>query len=70
MELALNVYIYMLPRLSGLWTHLNQKGGIGMRTWTEIETTNLIIVRDQCCLAQNKIKTIDKQMGTSGGAVV
>jgi hypothetical protein len=36
---------------------------LGCGPETEIETTDLIIVRDQCCL-KDKIKTIDKQMGT------
>jgi GTP-binding protein HflX len=58
--------IYMLPRLSGLWTHLErQKGGIGMRGpgETEIETDRRI-VRDRIALLKEKIKAIDKQMGT------
>ena len=57
--------IYLLPRLSGLWTHLErQKGGIGMRGpgETEIETDRRI-VRDRISLLKDKIKTIDKQMG-------
>jgi GTP-binding protein HflX len=58
--------IYLLPRLSGLWTHLErQKGGIGMRGpgETEIETDRRI-VRDRISLLKEKIKVIDKQMGT------
>ncbi|WP_413999684.1 GTPase HflX [Flavobacterium sp. W1B] len=58
--------IYLLPRLSGLWTHLErQKGGIGMRGpgETEIETDRRI-VRDRIALLKDKIKAIDKQMGT------
>ncbi len=58
--------IYLLPRLSGLWTHLErQKGGIGMRGpgETEIETDRRI-VRDRISLLKEKIKSIDKQMGT------
>jgi GTP-binding protein HflX len=61
--------IYMLPRLSGLWTHLErQKGGIGMRGpgETEIETDRRI-VRDRIALLKEKIKAIDKQMGTQRG---
>lgn len=57
---------YLLPRLSGLWTHLErQKGGIGMRGpgETEIETDRRI-VRDRIALLKDKIKAIDKQMGT------
>ncbi|MNF55483.1 GTPase HflX [compost metagenome] len=67
--------IYLLPRLSGLWTHLErQKGGIGMRGpgETEIETDRRI-VRDRISLLKEKIKTIDKQMGvqrSNRGAMV
>ena len=60
---------YLLPRLSGLWTHLErQKGGIGMRGpgETEIETDRRI-VRDRISLLKEKIKAIDKQMGTQRG---
>ena len=58
--------IYLLPRLSGMWTHLErQRGGIGMRGpgETEIETDRRI-VRDRIALLKEKIKTIDKQMAT------
>ena len=67
--------IYLLPRLSGLWTHLErQKGGIGMRGpgETEIETDRRI-VGDRISLLKDKIKTIDKQMGiqrSNRGAMV
>jgi len=66
---------YLLPRLSGMWTHLErQKGGIGMRGpgETEIETDRRI-VRDRISLLKEKIKTIDKQMGvqrSNRGAMV
>ena len=55
---------YLLPRLKGMWTHLErQKGGIGMRGpgETEIETDRRI-VRDKISLLKEKIKNIDKQM--------
>lgn len=58
--------IYLLPRLSGMWTHLErQRGGIGMRGpgETEIETDRRI-VRDRIALLKDKIKAIDKQMAT------
>ena len=61
--------IYLLPRLSGLWTHLErQKGGIGLRGpgETEIETDRRI-VRDRISLLKEKIKTIDKQMSVQRG---
>lgn len=57
---------YLLPRLTGMWTHLErQRGGIGMRGpgETEIETDRRI-VRDRISLLKEKIKVIDKQMST------
>jgi GTPase len=66
---------YLLPRLSGMWTHLErQKGGIGMRGpgETEIETDRRI-VRDKIALLKEKIKTIDRQMSvqrSNRGAMV
>ncbi len=60
---------YLLPRLKGMWTHLErQKGGIGMRGpgETEIETDRRI-VRDKISLLKSKIKTIDKQMAVQRG---
>ncbi|MBA09818.1 GTPase HflX [Flavobacteriaceae bacterium] len=60
---------YLLPRLKGMWTHLErQKGGIGMRGpgETEIETDRRI-VRDKIALLKKKIKTIDKQMEVQRG---
>ena len=61
--------VYLLPRLSGMWTHLErQKGGIGMRGpgETEIETDRRI-VRDRIALLKDKIKVIDKQMSVQRG---
>ena len=60
---------YLLPRLKGMWTHLErQKGGIGMRGpgETEIETDRRI-VRDRISLLKEKIKVIDKQMSVQRG---
>ena len=60
---------YLLPRLKGMWTHLErQKGGIGMRGpgETEIETDRRI-VRDKISLLKKKIKNIDKQMHVQRG---
>ena len=60
---------YLLPRLSGMWTHLErQKGGIGLRGpgETEIETDRRI-VRDRIALLKDKIKTIDRQMSVQRG---
>jgi GTP-binding protein HflX len=66
---------YLLPRLSGMWTHLErQKGGIGLRGpgETEIETDRRI-VRNRIALLKEKIRTIDKQMAiqrSNRGAMV
>ncbi|WP_299394472.1 GTPase HflX [uncultured Gelidibacter sp.] len=60
---------YLLPRLKGMWTHLErQKGGIGMRGpgETEIETDRRI-VRDRISLLKEKIKTIDRQQSVQRG---
>ncbi|WP_299430779.1 GTPase HflX [uncultured Maribacter sp.] len=68
-QVELAQYEYLLPRLTGLWTHLErQKGGIGMRGpgETEIETDRRI-VRDRITLLKKKLLKIDKQMGTQRG---
>jgi len=60
---------YLLPRLKGMWTHLErQKGGIGLRGpgETEIETDRRI-VREKIALLKAKIKKIDKQMSVQRG---
>lgn len=68
-QVELAQYQYLLPRLTGLWTHLErQRGGIGMRGpgETEIETDRRI-VRDKISLLRKKMKTIDKQMAVQRG---
>jgi GTP-binding protein HflX len=65
-QVELAQYQYFLPRLTGLWNHLDkQKGGIGMRGpgETEIETDRRI-VRDKISLLRKKMDAIDKQMAT------
>jgi len=65
-QVELAQYEYLLPRLTGLWTHLErQRGGIGMRGpgETEIETDRRI-VRDRIALLKKKLTVIDKQMAT------
>ena len=54
---------YLLPRLRGLWTHLErQRGGIGMRGPGEKEIeTDRRIVRDQITKLKDKLKKIDQQ---------
>jgi GTP-binding protein HflX len=74
-QVELAQYQYLLPRLTGMWTHLErQKGGIGLRGpgETEIETDRRI-VRDRIALLKNKLKVIDKQMAvqrSNRGAMV
>ncbi len=68
-QVELAQFEYLLPRLKGMWTHLErQRGGIGMRGpgETEIETDRRI-VRDRIALLRNKISKIDKQMMVQRG---
>ena len=68
-QVELAQYQYLMPRLKGLWTHLErQKGGIGMRGpgETEIETDRRI-VRDRISLLKKKLSNIDKQMSVQRG---
>jgi GTP-binding protein HflX len=63
-QVELAQYEYLLPRLSGMWTHLErQRGGIGLRGpgETEIETDRRII-RDKIALLKEQLKKIDRQM--------
>ncbi len=65
-QVELAQYQYLLPRLTGMWTHLErQKGGIGLRGpgETEIETDRRII-RDKISLLKKRLIQIDKQMAT------
>lgn len=57
---------YLLPRLRGLWTHLErQRGGIGMRGPGEKEIeTDRRIVRDKIALLKKKLEKIDLQNTT------
>jgi GTP-binding protein HflX len=59
-------YQYLLPRLTGLWTHLDkQRGGVGMKGpgETEIETDRRI-VRDRIAFLKEKLEDLDKQSHT------
>lgn len=63
-QVELAQYQYLLPRLTGMWTHLErQRGGIGMRGpgETEIETDRRII-RDRISKLKEQLKKIDRQM--------
>lgn len=64
-QVQLAQYEYMLPRLAGLWTHLErQRGGTGTRGGAgerEIETDRRI-VRDRISRLKEELKRIDRQM--------
>lgn len=65
-QVELAQYQYLLPRLTGMWTHLErQRGGIGLRGpgETEIETDRRII-RDRISFLKTQLKKIDIQMST------
>jgi len=57
---------YMLPRLRGMWTHLErQRGGIGMRGPGEKEIeTDRRIVNDKVAKLKKELEKIDKQNQT------
>ena len=68
-QVELAQYQYLLPRLTGMWTHLErQRGGIGMRGpgETEIETDRRI-VRDRISILKKKLAKVDKQMSVQRG---
>lgn len=66
-QVQLAQYQYLLPRLTGMWTHLErQRGGTGTRGGAgekEIETDRRI-VRDKIALMKERLRDIDKQMAT------
>ena len=66
-QVQLAQYQYLLPRLTGMWTHLErQRGGTGTRGGAgekEIETDRRI-VRDKIAQLKEDLKIIDKQMAT------
>lgn len=66
-QVQLAQYQYLLPRLTGMWTHLErQRGGTGTRGGAgekEIETDRRI-VRDKIALLKERLREIDKQMAT------
>lgn len=62
-QVELAQYQYILPRLKGMWTHLERQGaGIGSRGpgETEIETDRRI-VKDKIALLRGRLKDIDRQ---------
>lgn len=68
-QVELAQYEYLMPRLAGLWTHLErQRGGIGMRGPGEREIeTDRRIVRDKITKLKKKLSSIDKQMQVQRG---
>jgi GTP-binding protein HflX len=65
-QVELAQYQYLLPRLKGMWKHLErQGGGIGTRGpgETEIETDRRI-VKDKIALLRKRLAEIDKQAFT------
>src|SRR5450631_1779771 len=66
LQVELAQYQYLLPRVRGMWKHLERLGGgIGTRGpgETEIETDRRI-VRDKITLLRKRLKEIDKQAST------
>ncbi|GAA5578464.1 GTPase HflX [Porphyromonas gingivalis] len=62
-QVELAQYQYMLPRLTGLWTHLErQRGGVGMRGPGEKQLeTDRRIVLDKIARLKEELRNIDKQ---------
>lgn len=69
-QVELAKYNYMLPRLAGLWTHLErQRGGMGTRGGmgeTQIEIDRRI-VKERISKLKEQLKKVDKQMATQRG---
>ena len=65
-QVELAQYEYLLPRLTGMWSHLSkQRGGIGMRGPGEKEIeTDRRIIRKRIAKLKEDLKSIDRQMKT------
>ena len=67
MQVELAHYQYMLPRLAGMWTHLErQRGGMGTRGGmgeTQIEVDRRI-VKQRISKLKEDLKKVDRQMAT------
>ncbi|MBQ0121238.1 MAG: GTPase HflX [Bacteroidales bacterium] len=63
MQVELAQYQYLLPRLAGMWTHLErQRGGIGMRGPGEAQIeTDRRIIKTKISLLKEKLVAWDKQ---------
>lgn len=70
MQVELAKYNYMLPRLAGMWTHLErQRGGMGTRGGmgeTQIEIDRRI-VKERISKLKEQLKKVDRQMATQRG---
>ena len=70
MQVELAQYNYMLPRLAGMWTHLErQRGGMGTRGGmgeTQIEIDRRI-VKERINRLKDQLKKVDRQMATQRG---
>lgn len=68
-QVELAQYQYLLPRLTGMWTHLErQRGGIGMRGPGEREIeTDRRIIRDKIAALKEELTKIDRQMASQRG---
>ena len=70
MQVELARYNYMLPRLAGMWTHLErQRGGVGTRGGmgeTQIEVDRRI-VKEKISRLKEQLKKVDRQMATQRG---
>ncbi|HOY32254.1 MAG TPA: GTPase HflX [Bacteroidales bacterium] len=62
-QVELAQYQYLLPRLTGMWTHLEkQRGGIGLKGPGEKEIeTDRRVIKNRITLLKEKLKQIDKQ---------
>ena len=65
-QVELAQYQYLLPRLAGMWTHLErQRGGIGLRGPGEREIeTDRRIIRDKITRLKKQLILIDRQKST------
>ena len=68
-QVELAQYQYLLPRLTGMWTHLErQRGGINMRGPGESQLeTDRRIVLERISRLKEQLKKIDRQMASQRG---
>jgi GTP-binding protein HflX len=65
-QVELAQYQYLLPRLAGMWTHLErQRGGIGLRGPGEREIeTDRRVIRERIAKLKEELKKIDRQISS------